>query len=482
MSSTSTEVRVTESYQSAPRASAAVVWLVVLSLIVVSAVLRLHRLGDWSFWVDEMFTLIDISGPSWQYRVGTYPLSYLMIGATIQAFGVSEWTARIVPAIVGVLTPVMVYLLARRSFGELPSIIAAGIVALSPWHLYWSQMARFYTLTVFFSTASLLVVYRGIEEDRRWYIASAGLLMVLATLSHYSALLIMIAIAGYVGALLVLRCPRPRGLNLVNALLFLAPFIIGGVLLSPKAGALLHKYLVESHPTGTNLANPLKAGVYMIASMAYRLELTVALLAFVGIVSGLVRRDRATLALACGVVVPTLALIIFGMMGHAENRYGFVVLPAAALLAGLVVADISRRLWQHSRALAVVVPVLVVLPLTQHDMAYFGSMSNGERWNYRAAADYIRAHAKPGDTAYTSMPYPLQYYLKGSGIEVADLSSSMKEGRIDRGWFVMEDFTRGQSASRSTQPWLEENCRLTAHFPASSPVTNYGLSVYLLEK
>lgn len=462
--------------RAAPRAR---VWLVALLLTGAAAALRFHRLGDWSFWVDEIFTLRDSLDPSHLYHGLTYPLSYVLIGASMNSMGVSEWSARLVPALFGVGTPAMAYLLGRRTFGELPSVIGAAIIAVSPWHLYWSQMARFYTMTVFFSTGSLFALHQALEEDRRWYAAAGGLLMLLAVLSHYSALLVLAAIGTYVGLLVVLRWPRPRGLGAANVLLFVAPLAAGAMAVGPRAVSLLSKYAAGLQ-TGTSFANPVVGGAYMLVSVGYRLAPAVLLLAVAGAWLGISRRDRGALLLACAVAVPAALLVVAGALSHAENRYAFVVLPPAALLAGAAMSSICRPLWWRSRVLALVVPLAVALPLIEHDLAYFGSASNGERWNYRAAASFLRAHARPGDTVYSPMHLPLAYYLRNTKLAVQDLDvgSEPPVRAARRSWVVVEDATRGESVTRELAGWVEGNCRLAAHFPASSPVANYGLSVY----
>lgn len=457
------------------------VWFIAVGITAIATALRLYRLGDWSFWVDEMFTLVDVThgGSLGRYHGMTYPLSYILIGLSIDQFGISEWSARIIPALFGIVTPVIVYLLSRRIFGETAAIAGAVIVAISPWHLYWSQMARFYTMTVFFSSVSLLVLHKGLEEGRRSWIGASGILMALGVLSHYSAFLVLAAVAVYVSLILLLRWPRPKGLTLINSLLYLAPFILGAILLGSRAHSLLAKY-AGGHPTGTHIVDPVHAAAYMIFSIGYRLEPVVALFAVVGIWIGLRRRDRGALLLTTAVVIPTLLMIIAGMLSHAENRYAFVILPAGALLAGLAVAGISDILWPKAKALAVVTLLALTFPLIQHDALYFSSVYNGERWNYRGAAQYIKEHAEPGDRVYAAMWTPLAHYLKDSGITAQDLTLGTDDNSLpgSGAWIVMEDDTRGKSASTDMSDWINHNCSLEAHFPASSPVTNYGLSVY----
>ncbi len=82
----------------------------------------------------------------------------------------------------------------------------------------------------------------------------------------------MPGIALYAALIALLRWPKPRGFTKTNALIFLAPFILGGIAAGTRAGSLIGKYL-GGHPTGTLIADPIKAGVYMLASLAYRMEI-----------------------------------------------------------------------------------------------------------------------------------------------------------------------------------------------------------------
>ncbi|MBI2844452.1 MAG: glycosyltransferase family 39 protein [Armatimonadetes bacterium] len=463
----------------APKMPRARVWMIVLLLTAAAAAFRLYKLGEWSFWVDEMFTLMDSLDPQRLYHGMTYPLSYILIGWSMTALGVNEWSARIVPAIFGIITPAMVYLLGRRSFGDAPSAIAAGLLAISPWHLYWSQMARFYTMTLFFSSAAILLVHRGLEVNKKSYMAGAGVLMVMSALSHYSGLLSLVAVGAYAVGVRLLRWPKPQGANLSNWLILFAPFILTALVLGSRAGALFSTY-AAGQPTGTSFSNPLVGGAYMVVSISYRIGPALVLLALVGLWLGICRRERGALLLTSAAIVPVVLLVVVGMMSHAENRYAFVVLVPALLLAGSAISEAAGLMMKTNRALAFVIPIAIALPLMQHNASYFSSVSNGERWNYRAAAEFLRSNAQRGDMVYSSMPIPLDYYLKKTGLTVRDLDIGKDITDLPNkpAWLVMEDATRGESASRALARWLETDCNLVAHFPASSPVANYGLSVY----
>ena len=81
--------------------------------------------------------------------------------------GVNEWNARLIPALLGVVSLPLLYFPIKKMFNPLVSLVAVLLLAFSPWHLYWSQNARFYVALLLFYTLALFLFYLGLEEDAR---------------------------------------------------------------------------------------------------------------------------------------------------------------------------------------------------------------------------------------------------------------------------------------------------------------------------
>ena len=79
-------------------------------------VLRFYRLGVWSLWGDEVFTLTG-KEDGFNFSLLRRSLASDLIWATTSALGMSEWSARLVPVIVGVLSIPVLYFMVRKSFG-----------------------------------------------------------------------------------------------------------------------------------------------------------------------------------------------------------------------------------------------------------------------------------------------------------------------------------------------------------------------------
>ena len=83
-------------------------------IVLLAAALRFYKLGYWSLWIDEAFTINDaLHNP-----LGTKPLNYLFVRFFLLHFGISEWTARLGPAVVGILSIVCAYFFFKRVFDQ----------------------------------------------------------------------------------------------------------------------------------------------------------------------------------------------------------------------------------------------------------------------------------------------------------------------------------------------------------------------------
>lgn len=80
-----------------------------------------------------------------------------MFGWT-ELYGTSHTALRLPSAIVGALSVLMLGLIGRREFGPRIAILAAVLLALHGFHLFWSQSARMYTSGVFLGLISTWIL------------------------------------------------------------------------------------------------------------------------------------------------------------------------------------------------------------------------------------------------------------------------------------------------------------------------------------
>ncbi len=135
---------------------------IVLGLVLlVAAVLRFWDLGRLGLWFDELFTVAETShGPVFAVQKIMAdlqpPLYFVMQSLFVPIFGRSEWAMRVLPAIAGVATTGVLFLLGKRMFSERAGLWVAALFAVSPLAIKYAQEARGNSLLILMSALVLL--------------------------------------------------------------------------------------------------------------------------------------------------------------------------------------------------------------------------------------------------------------------------------------------------------------------------------------
>ncbi|MEO0248076.1 MAG: glycosyltransferase family 39 protein [candidate division WOR-3 bacterium] len=102
------------------------------------------------------------------------PLYFLLLRLWIKFVGESNVALRLLSVIFGLATLLAMFLLGRTVFDEKIGFAAAGVLAILPLHIQYSQEIRPYALSLFFVTLASWAFWRACqaigqpEESRRW--------------------------------------------------------------------------------------------------------------------------------------------------------------------------------------------------------------------------------------------------------------------------------------------------------------------------
>ncbi len=150
-----------------------------LALLVLALATRFYRLGDRPFHHDESihayqsYTLSQ--NGEWRYDPAYHgPFLYYANAVVYKIFGVSNTTARLLPAAFGVLLIAFAWPL-RRWIGNGAALAFALLILLSPHLTYFSRFIREDLYSLVFTLATILAFRRFLETDRaRWLTAAAA--------------------------------------------------------------------------------------------------------------------------------------------------------------------------------------------------------------------------------------------------------------------------------------------------------------------
>jgi 4-amino-4-deoxy-L-arabinose transferase-like glycosyltransferase len=125
---------------------------------------RLLRLGHEPLWFDEAYTAQIAVQPVADIvavlQTGANPpLYYLVLHSWSAWFGDSEWSLRMLSALVGTATVPLVYWVGTRLFSSRAGLIAATLAAISPLQVHYSQEVRMYCMMPPLALAVLYGMY-----------------------------------------------------------------------------------------------------------------------------------------------------------------------------------------------------------------------------------------------------------------------------------------------------------------------------------
>lgn len=160
--------------------------LALLVIIALGAVLRVYKLNGESLWLDEAYSIkFSQEAPAGIIAETAKdvhpPLYYFALHYWMLIFGDSETMVRLLSALFGILALPVIYKLASRMFDQATGLLAAGLLALSRFHIEFSQEARMYSLLCLLSLLSIYYFLKLLEGKSRYalagYIITSALMM-----------------------------------------------------------------------------------------------------------------------------------------------------------------------------------------------------------------------------------------------------------------------------------------------------------------
>ena len=208
-------------------------------LTLVAAAIRFGTLTRMALWMDEYIWTLTGSLRSFGailYRPDGYPPTIALMVKGLTALGLgSDFALRAPSALAGTLAVPVLYLLGRRVAGRTAGLVAAGLLAIHPFAVWYSQELGAYALLALFALTSSLCLLRLFDGSGLG--AAAGYaLSVLAGFGvhYYFAFIVLAHLPFALLALLRSRGTARRDLLVCAALtacalLFWAPLFLDDV-------------------------------------------------------------------------------------------------------------------------------------------------------------------------------------------------------------------------------------------------------------
>ncbi len=427
--------------------------LALLAVILAGTALRLFRLGADSLWYDETVSTYLAGSPAAELLRHTAgdihpPGYYLLLRGWLLLTGYPtgradanghglELAAGFFSLFFGVLLIALVYALARRLAGRGVAFVAALLVALSPFNVWYGQEVRMYTLGAALGLAVLWALLEAVDATtRRPYVvyalaAAAGMYV----LYYFAFLLIPLNLWALIALARRRRTLWPLILANLAAVVLYAPWLgtayrqatqppVPPWRTAPDVGAAL----LESW-------NALSFGQSAPPWIWPALLLTLALYVL-GLRLLARRRTDAAVALAVATLGPLLLILVISLATPLYHvRYLFTYSPAFYIVvAGGLVALGRRSRWVAVAAGAILL-IAAALSLRQF---WFSPAFRAD--DHRSAVRQLEARWRPGDVvvvnagwAYTA----LATYWQGEIAGRYRVTGALPEARPDSGLVIV---------------------------------------------
>jgi 4-amino-4-deoxy-L-arabinose transferase-like glycosyltransferase len=147
--------------------------VVLLLLFVGSLFLRLFHIETQSLWLDEIASLAS-SGYSRLFDVVRAtlfteripPLYPILLHSVIKIFGLSEIALRLPSALCGALSVLVLFTFVKNVFNYRTALCASLLLAISPYHVWYSQEGRFFSLFVLIHLLSVYFFMKLLYEEK----------------------------------------------------------------------------------------------------------------------------------------------------------------------------------------------------------------------------------------------------------------------------------------------------------------------------
>jgi uncharacterized membrane protein len=397
----------------------------VMGLTLLGFALRLYHLGESSLWMDEAFTWFRASLPLGEglralLAVMNHPPLHQLLMALVVRVETSEFFLRIPSVMAGVVALPVIYRVGRQLGGRRVGMSAAALLAVNPFHVWYSRDARDYAFVALLALLVFGLFLQLLRGRRAW--GRFTLISSLLYFTHYFGLLAALVQFAYLL------------LNLRHRYRLLRPWMLSqGLAFLPLAAWLAALYMQEEQVLSIGWIPAATLGDPLLSlwnfSLLYTEQWT--MLAILGLplfglalVLGL-KASRYRQLLGLWLFLPFLSILIVSWATGRNlyvDRYFIISLPIYLLLLA------TGTVWLRQHALRYGLTVGLILAMTLGtSQIYTSPVLAKEDW--KGAVAYIADRFQAGDAVALRSAYDLAPFLYyGHNLPWVPIEQSLEHG------------------------------------------------------
>lgn len=466
------------------------------TFLLLGAVLRFYKADVQSIWLDEVFSMIHSNPDKSFSEIYTFikaydphpPLYYFLLHIFVKIFGYSTLHARLFSGIIGVAGIYYIYKLAKELFTARVGLIAAALLAVNYFHIYYSQEVRMYTLLLLTTVVSFYYLVRFIKSPS---LKTAVFYGVAASLMIYSQFFGLFTLAAQY-LILLLFVVKPYNIKWTKFLGF--SFLSGVVTLLLYIPA-IPIFLQTTKATSTWVLPPGPDAFTVLFKEFFGAAEIIIWLALLGVILYFARLGRLkqvnvnagidpvkqTAAFSfvvlftwifITVIIPyTLSFIKLPMI---INRYFINILPAVIIIIAAGIHYLKNTIVQ-----TIVVASFVVCSVT--DLVYVKDYYNKvTKTQFREITNKIKERNIRGAKVVTFWGWILPYffedtpYIRVQGYGFPEFLGEMRNGKkpLEAFWYL-DGNARPYALSPEDEAYLNENFVLREKYEFNDTWTRF---------
>lgn len=441
-------------------------------------ILRFYHLDFQSAWLDELHTLNE-TNPSFKFMEvyqaifegEQMPVLYFyLIHIFLKIFGYSVVVARLFSVFLGIASIYTTYLLGRELMNKKTGLIAAVLIAVNFFHLYYSQEARPYIFLYLFTTLSFLALIKFIKHSSLKNACLYGVFTALMLYGHFFALFTIFA--QYLFLLFVLSKTEKDK----RKKFFLSVFLSGLIVLAmhiPSISILWNVSKISSFwvqkPT-LDIYTTIFKGFFGNAEMLLFVVSLVGIFYFIKLFSNPKREENIEEIITNKLVFSFLifsfwtaiTLLIPLIRSHMKvpmivDRYFIVLLPVAIFIIAIGIEKINSSFVQKT-----IISLIIIFSLTDIVIVkkYFNIKSKSE---FREISNHVISNRTSEEPIYSNLSWYYSFYINKdknplvqNSLDELTASMSISPQKVTSFWYV-DGHVNTYQVNSQTQLFLDKN-------------------------
>ncbi len=440
-----------------------------VAILLLAVFLRIYKADFQSIWLDEIHTMNESNpkvGMSELYNLimtseQMPPFYFYSLYFLFKIFGYTTFIARIYSAIIGLASVFSIYLLGKELINKKVGLIAALLITVNPFHLYYSQEARPYIFLFLFTTLAFYYLIKFIKSPNRKNAIYYGIISALMISSHFFGLFVLFAQYIILLAFLIVSNKEARKSFFINGLI---SGIIALVLFIPAI-----KIFIKVSDLKEFWIPAPTADVYTLIFKEFfgNSEMVLTLLGFIFLVYFIkLSKEKETkitydsiinneIILSFTVLIPSIVVILLIPLIRSYlsipmiiNRYFITVLPEIIIIISISIYQFKNKIIQYG-----ILSIFVIFSLTDIIIVkkYY---SNVNKAQFREATNFIINNNKNKEKVVSSLGWYMPYFLNNgkNKYEIIDKSLDIYISEIQQDTIHLKPFWYIDGFGRDYKP------------------------------